>query len=65
MTNNEPRVRETGRYTITEASEKLGIHRNTLLRYTEQGQIRCGFRRETARKSYTGYEILRFLRAQM
>lgn len=65
ITSKEPDVSATGRYSIGETCAALGIHRNTLCRYTEQGLIKCGFRRATARKFYLGQEILRFWRAQI
>ena len=65
MKSTEPQVSGTGRYSVTETSKALGIHRCTLLRYTESGSIKCGFRRTNARKFYLGSEILRFWRAQM
>lgn len=61
---NEPDVTPTGRYSVTQTSNILGIHRNTLRNYTNLGVIKCGFRRETFRKFYEGKEILRFWRAQ-
>ena len=65
ITTNEPKVNEGGRYSVMQACEALGIHRNTLRNYTEQGLIKCGFRRETGRKFYAGREIIRFWRAQL
>lgn len=65
MTSIEPKVEASGRYTVGQASEALGIHRNTLRNYTEQGLIKCGFRKQTARKFYLGSEILKFWRAQL
>ncbi len=65
MVSIEPSIALTGRYSIEEASKMLGIHRNTLLRYTVQGKIRCGIRRGTSRKFYLGSEILRFWKAQL
>lgn len=65
ITTNEPKVNEGGRYSVMQACEALGIHRNTLRNYTEQGLIKCGFRRETGRKFYVGREIVRFWRAQL
>lgn len=62
---NEPEVAATGRYSVTETCAQLGICKNTLRRYTELGLIRCGFRRGSGRKFYTGSEIIRFWRAQM
>ena len=65
ITAIEPNVSAAGRYSVTETSAVLGIHRNSLRKYTEQGLIKCGFRRTTARKFYLGSEILRFWRAQL
>lgn len=65
MTALEPEVSLTGRYSIGEASKILGINRSTLRRYTNAGYIKCGFRRESARRFYLGSEILRFWRAQL
>ncbi|MBR5271816.1 MAG: helix-turn-helix domain-containing protein [Clostridia bacterium] len=65
ITAVEPKVEAAGRYSVAQASEALGIHRNTLRNYTEQGLIKCGFRRQTARKFYLGSEILKFWRAQL
>lgn len=63
LTAIEPEVNKTGRYGIGEAAELLGIHRNTLRNYTEQGLIKCGIKRQTGKKFYQGSEILRFWRA--
>ena len=63
MRSNEPNILMTSRYTITETSRILGIHRHTLREYTEKGLIRCGFRRANGRKFYLGSEIMRFWRA--
>lgn len=65
ITALEPQVSTSGRYSVTEASAVLGIHRNSLRKYTELGLIKCGFRKHTARKFYLGSEILRFWRAQL
>lgn len=59
MVNEEPKVPDMGRYTITETCKLLGIHRNTLLRWTSAGAIRCGIRRTNKRKFYLGREIKR------
>lgn len=61
----EPKVNESGRYSVKQASEALGIHRNTLRSYTEQGLIKCGFRRASYRKFYEGREIIRFWKASV
>lgn len=63
MVNEEPKVSDFGRYSINETSKLLGIHRNTLLCWTNAGKIRCGYRRATMRKFYEGREIKRIWRA--
>ncbi len=65
MTALAPKVNESGKYTISQASSALGIHRNTLREYTNQGLIKCGFRRESGRRFYDGREILRFWNARI
>lgn len=60
MTPLEPKVEVNGRYSVSEASTLLGIHRNTLRIYTNQGAIKCGFHKINMRKFYLGKEILRF-----
>lgn len=65
ITAIEPNVSAEGRYSVSQTCIALGIHRNTLHKYTELGLIKCGFRRETARKFYKGSEIVRFWRAQL
>lgn len=35
-----PEVNATGRYGISETSKALGIHRNTLRKYTDSGLIK-------------------------
>lgn len=63
MTPTEPLVTQTGRYSIPETCQILGIHRNTLRLYTQSGKIKCGFRRATGKKFYSGAEILKFWRS--
>lgn len=63
ITCNEPQVNINSRYSINETCELLGITRKTLLKYTLYGLIKCGYRKATMRKFYTGLEITRFWRA--
>lgn len=65
MVTIEPKVVLNGRYTIDETCELLGLHRNTLTRYTKRGKIRFGIRRADSRRFYLGSEILKFWRAQL
>lgn len=64
MTSLEPKVADTGRYSINETCEALGIHRNTLYQHTRDNLIKCGFRRANARKFYLGSEIIRYWKSQ-
>lgn len=64
ITAIEPQVTATGRYNVTQTCSLLGITRTTLGRYVKAGIIKCGFRRETGRKFFTGSELLRFWKAQ-
>ena len=64
ITCEEPKVSPTGRYNVMQTAEALGIHRNTLQKYTDSGFIRCRYRRNTRQKFYLGSEILRFWLAQ-
>ena len=57
----QPKTSPSGRYSVNETCQLLGIHRNTLRRYTEQGDIVCGYR-GNMKKFYTGLEIVRFWR---
>jgi hypothetical protein len=65
MTNCEPDCKPTSRYSANEAAALLGIHRNSLRKYTDEGKIKCGFHKATLRKFYTGTAILAFWRQTM
>lgn len=65
ITSVQPNVKLDARYSIGDTCKALGIHRCTLLRYTEAGMIKCGFRRENGRKFYSGNEIVRFWKAKL
>lgn len=65
MTSEEPKVSPLGRYSCTEASKALGIHRNTLRRYSEEGFIKFGIHSITRRKFFMGSEILKLWKSQV
>ena len=67
MVNEEPQVSPTARYSIGEAAQILGVHRNTLRRHTNTGPtgIDCSFRKSNGRRFYTGKDIVKFWRASM
>jgi excisionase family DNA binding protein len=60
MVTEEPKISDAGRYSVTETAKLLGIHRDTLRRYTESRLIKFGLRRTNGRKFYLGSEIKRF-----
>lgn len=60
----EPKVLTSARYSITEAAHILGIHIKTLRNHTNEGVIKCGFRRANGRRFYLGSEILRYWKSQ-
>jgi predicted site-specific integrase-resolvase len=55
-----PAVRLDGRYSIKETCVHLGIHRDTLRKYTDTGEIRCRLRQGGKTKFYLGSEIMKF-----
>lgn len=67
MVSEEPQVSLNARFTMNQASEILGIHRNTLRRYTNAGKlgIRCNHTKINNRKYITGAELIRFWRSYM
>lgn len=65
MTPIEPQVADTARYSQRDAASILGIHRNTLRRYTEQNLIRVGYRKTNGRPYYTGRAIRQLWRSQI
>lgn len=65
MVNEIPNVKPTARYTVTETCKLLGIHRNTLRKYTDLGRIKSGIRRANAKKFYLGSEIINLWNRQI
>jgi predicted site-specific integrase-resolvase len=65
MNPNEPKVQLSSRYTVSETCELLGIHRNSLRKYTLEGRIKSVVRKSTAKKFYLGSEILKFWQKQI
>lgn len=65
ITPIEPIVNASSRYSIGEAAKILGVHRNSILNYTKAGLLKCGIRKATKRKFYTGLEILKFWRTSI
>lgn len=63
--STRPAVESDARYTVTQTCLILGIHRNSLRKYTDAGLINCIFNGICARKLYLGSEIVRFWQTQM
>lgn len=63
MVATEPNISTSGRYSISETCNALGISRETLRKYTTSGEIKCSYRRATQRKFYKGSDILSFWKA--
>lgn len=66
MTNEPPKVIETGLYSVSEAAMLLGVSRGKLYDAIKRG-ARCGgidgrVRRDNGRFQFTGKEILRYWR---
>lgn len=63
MTNPEEII-ETGRYSVTEACELIGVKsRQTLYNYVNQGTLRARRSRANGRLFFTGRDLKRFLTA--
>lgn len=66
MTCEVPNVKETGRYSVSQAAALLGISRATLYRAIALGPRNGGIdsrvRRNNGRREIAGREILRFWR---
>ena len=68
VTSVEPKVDLSGRYSINETCQALGIHRHTLRAYVKAGLIRPYYNRNVKEKvfprtRFLGSEILRFWRS--
>lgn len=63
MINTTPNVEPTGRYELKAAAEALGVDRSTILRYTNQGLLKCTIKRSNHRRCWTGAELIRFWKA--
>lgn len=55
-----PNVKLDGRYSIKDTCRFLGIHRHTLRKYSEKGDIKYRLRQGGKAKFYLGSEIVRF-----
>ena len=60
MVSVRPNPDAAGRYSISETCAMLGLHRNTLRRYTEAGAIKPKYDKDNGRKTYSGLEIIKF-----
>ena len=61
MTAIEPNIEDYGRYRVIDVCKALQIHRDTLLKYTNGGLIKCGFRKN-GEKFYIGTDVKKYWR---
>ena len=65
MTNTEPKVQPTAKYELQEVAKLLGVHKSTVLRWTNLGHMNCSIRKTNHRRVWTGAEIIKVWRACM
>ena len=65
ITPTRPSVAPDGRYSVMQTCAALGIHRGTLMRYTNNGAIRAHYRRVDGRKVYLGSDSIRLWLASL
>ena len=65
MNQEKPKVVASGKYSVADTCKILGIHRNTLRKYTQEGAIKCGYYKSTRTKFYYGSEILKFWTSEL
>lgn len=64
MTSEMPNVTPNGRYSVTEAAKVMEVHRNTILRWIEEGKIKFGIRRTNGRKFIEGRTLTGFWKSE-
>ncbi|MCH5346224.1 MAG: helix-turn-helix domain-containing protein [Muribaculaceae bacterium] len=65
MVTEMPKVQPHSRYNVTQTCRLLGIHRNSLRKYSETGRIKFGVRKSTGRRFYQGNDIIKFWTSQI
>lgn len=63
MIETEPKVTPEGLYSVTQTAIILGVNRQTIRRYANNGDLKFEIRKATLRKVIKGSEILRFWRS--
>ena len=56
---------DTGRYTITEVAEAMGIHRNTVTRLIKRRVLKCNYRKYNNRPYILGADAKRVWRTTL
>lgn len=62
MVGEQPVVNPDSRYTIRETMSLLGMSRNTIKKYTNNGQLEHIVHKATGKRLYTGNAIVHFWR---
>lgn len=60
MTTELPDVADTGRYSLNQTAEILGVCRRSIDNYLKSGYLKCHRRRHNGYRFVTGKEIKRF-----
>ena len=63
ITPERPVLKGTSRYSSSQAAEVLGIHRNTLLKWANEGKVSFRTARN-GRRYYFGLELMRVWREE-
>lgn len=60
MVTEIPDVADTGRYSIKETADILGVCKRSVENYLKSGYLKCHRRRQNGHRFITGKEIKRF-----
>lgn len=60
-----PNIDLNGRYSVSQASKVLGIHRNTVTKLSDTGTLKCRYRKGTMRKFFLGSELMKYWSSQI
>ncbi len=59
LTSSQPNIDLNGRYSVTEASKILNIHRSTIWRWVRQGKLRPYVSTINSRTRFIGKDLMR------
>jgi predicted site-specific integrase-resolvase len=59
MTATQPKVETTGRYSIADTANHLGVSTRTVQRYIKGGTLKAQYRKANSKPFVTGLEIVK------